>query len=132
MVTTPPDLRVVLEALATIPAATALTMCFIKAGSENGFDPAIGATSGGILSPLVCLIPRAWIHLPDGTTNHLEVSLTHPLLSTLVLQVYERRCLPRDPSMDHFHYENSDHFPELGMDQFWLLALFLKNFMCCV
>jgi hypothetical protein len=73
--------------------------------------------------PHVCLIPRALIHLPDGTTNHLEVSLTCPFQSTLMLQVYERRCLPRDPSLDHFHYENSDHFPELGMDQSWLLAL---------
>jgi hypothetical protein len=33
-----------------------------------------------------------------------------------MLQVYERRCLPRDPSLDHFYYENSGHFPELGMD----------------
>jgi hypothetical protein len=72
----------------------------------------------------VCLIPRAWTHLPDGTTNHLEVSLTRQLQSTLMLHVYERRCLPRDPSLDHFHFENSGHFPELGMDQSWLLALF--------
>ena len=50
MVTTPPDLGAVLEAPATIPAATALTICSIKAGSENGFDPATGSTSGGILS----------------------------------------------------------------------------------
>ena len=64
----------------------------------------------------VCLIPRAWTHLPDGTTNHLKVSLTCQLQSTLMLQVYERRCLPRDPSLDHFHFENSGHFPELGMD----------------
>ncbi|KAL3565200.1 hypothetical protein D5086_033246 [Populus alba] len=49
-----PDLGVVLEAPATIPAATALTMCSIKAGSENGFNPVTGATGGGILSPL-CL-----------------------------------------------------------------------------
>jgi len=51
MVTTPPDLGDVLEAPATILAATALTICSIKVGSENGFDPATDATSGGILSP---------------------------------------------------------------------------------
>jgi len=54
MVTIPPDLGVILEAPATIPAATALTICSIKAGSENRFDSATGATGGGILSPL-CL-----------------------------------------------------------------------------
>jgi hypothetical protein len=53
MVTTPPDLGVVLEALAAIPAATALTICFIKAGFKNEFDLATGATGGGyIISPL--------------------------------------------------------------------------------
>jgi len=46
-----PDLGAVLEAPTTILAATALTICFIKVGSENGFDPATGATGGGILSP---------------------------------------------------------------------------------
>jgi len=51
MVTTPLDLGAVLEAPATIPAATALTICSIKVGSKNGFDPAIGATGRGILSP---------------------------------------------------------------------------------
>ena len=51
MVTTPPDLGAVLEAPTAIPAATALTICSIKAGSENGFDLATGATSRGILSP---------------------------------------------------------------------------------
>jgi hypothetical protein len=50
MVTTPPDLGAVLEAPATIPATTARTICSIKAGSENGFDPATGSTGGGILS----------------------------------------------------------------------------------
>jgi hypothetical protein len=113
MVTTPPDLRVVLEAPATIPAAIALTICSIKAGSENEFDPATGATGGGILSPPY-LIPQTLIRLPNRTTNHLEVSLTHPFKSTLMLHVYERRCPLRDPSLDHFHYENSYHFPELG------------------
>jgi len=85
-----PDLEAVLEAPTTIPAATTLTIFFIKAGSKNGFDPTTGATGGGILSPLVCLIPRALIHLPNGTTNHLEVSLTRPFSSTLMLQVYMR------------------------------------------
>jgi hypothetical protein len=56
--------------------------------------------------------------------NHLEVSLTRQLQSTLMLRVYERRCLPRDPSLDHFHFKNFGHFPELGIDQSWLLALF--------
>ena len=78
----------------------------------------------GLIQLPVPLVGVYYLHLPDRTTNHLEVSLTHPLLSTLMLQVYERRCLPRDPSLDHFHYENSSHFPELGMDQSWLLALF--------
>jgi len=94
--------------------------------SEIGFTPKSGMNlycDNKLVSP-VCLIPRAQIHLSDGTMNHLEVSLTRPLLSTLMLQVYERRCLPRDPSLDHFHYEYSGHFPELGMDQSWLLALF--------
>jgi len=74
--------------------------------------------------PPICLIPRALIHLPNGTTNHLEVSLTCPFQSSLMLQVHERRCLPRDPSLDHFHNKDFDHFPELRMDQSWLLALF--------
>jgi hypothetical protein len=64
------------------------------------------------------------IPLPDGTTNYLEVSLTRPFQSTLMLQEHERRCLPRDPKLDHFYNEDSNHFPELGMDQSWLLALF--------
>ena len=51
MVTTPPDLEAVLEAPATIPAATALTICSIKTESEIGFDPATGSTGEGILSP---------------------------------------------------------------------------------
>jgi hypothetical protein len=41
-----------------------------------------------------------------------------------MLQVYKRMCLPRDPGLDHFLFENSGHFPELGMDQSWLIALF--------
>jgi len=117
MVTTPPNLGAVLEAPATIHDATALTICSIKAGFKNGFDLATSAIGGGILSPPICLIPQALIHLPDGTTNHLEVLLTRPCQSTLMLQVYERRCPPKDPSLDHFHYKNSDHFLELGMDQ---------------
>ena len=51
MVTIPTDLGVVLEAPATIHAATALTICSIKVGSENRFDSATGAAGGGILSP---------------------------------------------------------------------------------
>jgi hypothetical protein len=74
--------------------------------------------------PTICLIPRALIHLRNGTTNHLKVSLTRPFQSSLMLQVHERRCLPRDPSLDHFHNEDFDQFPELGIDQSWLLALF--------
>jgi hypothetical protein len=106
------------------PAATALTICSIKAGSENGFDQLPVPLVGVYYLPPICLIPRALIHLPNRTTNNLEVSLTRPFPSTLMLQVYERRCRPRDPSLDHFHYENSDHFPELRMDQSWLFALF--------
>jgi hypothetical protein len=40
-----------MKAPATIPVATALTICSIKVGSENRFDSATGATGGGILSP---------------------------------------------------------------------------------
>jgi len=60
MVTTLPTLGVILEAPATIPAATTLTICSIKAGSENGFDPVTGATIGGILSP-PCLFDTSGI-----------------------------------------------------------------------
>jgi hypothetical protein len=70
------------------------------------------------------LIHRALLPQPDGTMSHLDVSLTRPFQSILMLQVHERKCLPRDPNLDHFRNEDSDHFPELGMDQSWLLALF--------
>jgi len=124
MATSPPGLRVVLEALATIPAATALTIWSIKARSETGFDATIDTTSRGTLSPPVYPMPRAMIPLPNETPNHLEVLLTRPSRSVLMLQVHEKRCLPRDPNLDHSHNENSGHFPELGMDQSWLLVLF--------
>jgi len=71
-----------------------------------------------------CLIHRALLPQPDGTSNHLEVSLTRLFQSILMLQVHERKCLSRDPNLNHFHNEDSDHFPKLGMDQSLLLALF--------
>jgi hypothetical protein len=74
--------------------------------------------------PSVYLMPRVMIFLPNETLYHLEVLLIRPSRSALMLMVYERKCLPRDPNMDHFYNENSNHFLELGMDQFWLLVLF--------
>ena len=47
------------EDINLLVVSTALNMCSIKAGSENGFDPATGSTGGGILSPPVYLIHRA-------------------------------------------------------------------------
>ena len=70
------------------------------------------------------LIHQALLPQPNGTTNHLEVSLTRLFQSILMLQVHERKCLSRDPNLNHFYNEDFDHFPELGMDQSWLLALF--------
>ena len=75
----------------------------------------------GYIIPPIYLIHQALLPQPDGTTNHLYVSLTHPFHSILMLQVHERKCMSRDLNLDHFH----NHFPELEMDQSWLLALFL-------
>jgi hypothetical protein len=74
--------------------------------------------------PPVYLMPRAMILLPDETLYHLEVLLTCPSRSALMLQVYQRKCLLRDPNLDHSHNENSNLFPELGMDQSRLFVLF--------
>jgi len=52
MMTTPPDLRAILEAPAAILVATALTICSIKAGSENRFDLTTSATGGVYYFPL--------------------------------------------------------------------------------
>jgi hypothetical protein len=38
--------------------------------------------------PPICLIPRALIPLPNGTPNYLEISLTRPFQSILMLQVH--------------------------------------------
>jgi hypothetical protein len=78
----------------------------------------------GYIIPPIYLIHQALLPQPDGTTNHLYVSLTHPFHSILMLQVHERKCMSRDLNLDHFHNEDSDHFLELGMDQSWLLTLF--------
>ena len=57
------------------------------------------------------LIHQALLPQPNRTTNHLEVSLTRLFQSILMLQVQKRKCLSRDPNLDHFHNEDSDHFP---------------------
>jgi hypothetical protein len=75
------------------------------------------------LAPLSTLSVEAYhlilaylMPLPYETPNHLGVLLTRPFQDVLVLQVHERKCLLKDPNLDHSQNENSGHFPERGMN----------------
>jgi len=61
-------------------------------------------------------VPTYLMPLPYGTSNHLRILLTRPSWDVLALQVHERRCLRKDPNLDHSQNENSSHFPKWGMD----------------
>ena len=70
------------------------------------------------MSDTLSIVTPAW---RDNKSTHRLTDL--PLSEyTDVVGTWEK--VSKDPNLDHFHNEDSDHFPELGMDQSWLIALF--------